>query len=51
MKVKVPLMMLVLVALLGYVLGTERGRSQREVLFVKLGRRGADAPDTEGVVG
>jgi len=50
MKVKVPLMMLVLVALLGYVLGTERGRSQRDVLLVKLGRREADTPD-EPVVG
>jgi len=44
MKVKVPLMLLVLVALLGYVLGTEKGRSQRDVLLVKIGRKDADTP-------
>lgn len=40
MKVKIPLVVLLfLAAAIGYLLGTERGRAQREVILVKLGRK------------
>ena len=46
MKVKFPLGVLLLLAItLGYVLGTENGRAQRDVILVKLGRKEADAPE------
>lgn len=39
MKVKVPLLLLlVLAAAAGYMLGTESGRAQRDVILVKLGK-------------
>ncbi len=45
MKVKIPLvLLLVLAAAVGYMLGTENGRAQRDVILVKLGRK-----DAEGV--
>ena len=45
MKVKLPLAVLLLLAIaLGYVLGTESGRAQRNVILVKLGRKQADEP-------
>lgn len=46
MKVKIPLVLLLLIATaLGYALGTENGRAQRDVILVKLGRK--DAPEDE----
>ena len=43
MKVKVPLAALLLLALaLGYVLGTEDGRTRRDMILVKLGHKDAD---------
>lgn len=43
MKVKVPLFALLLLAIaVGYMLGTENGRAQRDVLLVKMGRKPAD---------
>lgn len=54
MKVKVPLLLLlVLAAAVGYTLGTESGRAQRDVILVKLGKgpkeeaAGDDEPATE----
>ena len=48
MKVKVPLALLLLVAgAVGYLLGTESGRSQRDVILVKMGRKQADSGDAE----
>jgi hypothetical protein len=46
MNVKVPLGVLLLLAItLGYVLGTENGRAQRDVILVKLGRKKDDEPE------
>ncbi len=43
MRVKIPLaLLLLLAAAIGYLLGTERGRSQRDVILVKLGRKAGD---------
>ena len=40
MKVKIPLALVLLLALsLGYLLGTEAGRAQRNLILVKVGRR------------
>ena len=40
MKVKIPLALVLLLAIsLGYLLGTEAGRSQRNLILVKVGRR------------
>ena len=49
MKVKIPLALLLLIATaLGYALGTENGRAQRDVILVKLGRKDAiDSSDGE----
>jgi hypothetical protein len=45
MKVKIPLVLLLLIATaLGYALGTESGRTQRDVILVKLGRKDAVDP-------
>jgi len=45
MKVKIPLVLLLLIATaLGYALGTENGRAQRDVILVKLGRKDAIDP-------
>lgn len=38
MKVTIPIGVLILAVLLGYLLGTESGRSQRDVILVKMGR-------------
>lgn len=44
MKVSVPIAALLLVAAVGYIIGTENGRAQRDDLLVRLGRgTGADA--------
>ena len=44
MKVKVPLLLLLMLATLaGYLLGTEAGKAQRDVLLEKLGRTRAEA--------
>lgn len=42
MKTTVPLFLLVVAAIAGYLLGTEAGRAQRDVLLVKLGRASAE---------
>jgi hypothetical protein len=48
MKVKFPLAVILLLALtLGYVLGTENGRAQRDMILVKMGRKDADEPVAE----
>ena len=54
MKTKIPLALVILVAIaVGYLMGTESGRQQRDVILVKLGRgptddsSGADAPVAE----
>jgi hypothetical protein len=50
MNVKIPLLvLLVLAAAVGYLLGTERGRAQRDVVLVKLGRKSGEdeAPGEE----
>lgn len=45
---KIPLGVLLLLAItLGYALGTENGRAQRDVILVKMGRKKADEPETE----
>ena len=45
---KVPLGVLLLLAItLGYALGTEKGRAQRDVILVKLGRNKAAEPEPE----
>jgi hypothetical protein len=42
MKVKIPLALMLLIAtVLGYALGTENGRAQRDAVLVKLGRKDA----------
>ncbi|MGA9279391.1 hypothetical protein [Ilumatobacter sp.] len=48
MKVTVPLAALLLIAALGYILGTEHGRAQREVVMVRLGQRQVDDPARAG---
>ncbi len=42
MKTTVPLFLLVVAAIAGYLLGTEAGRAQRDALLVKLGRASAE---------
>ena len=40
MKVKIPLALVLLLAIsLGYLLGTEAGRAQRNMILVKVGRK------------
>jgi hypothetical protein len=49
MKVTVPLAALLLAAAIGYILGTESGRAQRDDLLVRLGLgRGAAADPGAG---
>lgn len=44
MKVRVPLLLLLTLATIaGYLLGTEAGKAQRDVLLEKLGRTRAEA--------
>ena len=50
MKVKIPLVLLLaIVSALGYALGTENGRAQRDAMLIKMGRKdamdSADATD------
>lgn len=46
MKVKVPLMIvIVLAATVGYLLGTEAGRQRKELVLVRLGRSGGQDAD------
>jgi len=42
MKATVPVFLLVVAAIAGYLLGTEAGRAQRDLLLVKLGRASAE---------
>ena len=49
MKVTIPLGVLILAVLLGYLLGTESGRAQRDVILVKMGRGGFDQGDDAAV--
>lgn len=51
MKVTVPLFLLVLATIAGYMLGTEAGRAQRDVLLVKLGRARAETEVALDVAG
>ena len=58
MKIKVPLVLLLLIAgAIGFLLGTDAGRAQRDVILVKLGKKeegdsltdaAADAADAVG---
>ena len=51
MKVKFPLAVILLLALtLVYVLGTENGRAQRDMILVKMGRKDADEPVVDDAV-
>jgi len=44
-SVKIPVVIVLLLGLVaGYVLGTEHGRAQRDIVLVKLGRTQADEP-------
>jgi hypothetical protein len=45
LKVTVPLAALLLAAAIGYILGTESGRAQRDDLLVRLGLGRGDAAD------
>lgn len=46
MKVRVPIAVLLLLAgTIGYLLGTESGRAQRDVILVRMGRKPADGAD------
>ena len=43
MKVKIPLALVLLLAIsLGYLLGTEAGRAQRNMILVKVGRKSSE---------
>ena len=45
MKVKIPLVLLLLIATaVGYALGTENGRAQRDAMLTKMGRKDAIDP-------
>ncbi len=46
MKMTAVLLVLAIGAAIGYLLGTESGREQKEIILVKLGRGGGD--DAEG---
>lgn len=47
MKVKIPLFVVIVLAMaVGYLMGTENGRLQRDVILVKLGR--GPEPDGDG---
>ena len=46
MKVTIPIGLVLIIAALAYVLGTESGRAQREVIMVKFGRVGSGDDDT-----
>ncbi len=43
MKMTAVLLVLAIGAALGYLLGTESGRQQKDIILVKLGRGGDDA--------
>ena len=45
MKVKISLVLLVLIAAVAYVLGTEHGRRQRDLVLVKIKGGADDAPE------
>jgi hypothetical protein len=50
MNVKVPLIVLLLLAAaVGYLLGTEKGRGQRDTVIAKVRRRGSDHDVTDVV--
>ena len=49
MKIKVPLLLVVVALVVGYLLGTESGRAQRDALLVKLGRKEAEADVAFGI--
>ncbi len=51
MKVTIPIGLLLLVAMIAYVLGTESGRAQRDVVLVKLGRKDAAAGSPDPLTG
>lgn len=46
MKVKIPLLLLLAIAgAVGFLLGTDAGRAQRDVILVKLGKKDEDLAD------
>ena len=50
MKLKIPLSVLVLALVVVYLLGTDRGRGQRDAILTKIGRGPATAPEGEATV-
>ena len=50
MKVKVPLLLVLALAMvIGYMLGTEAGRKQRDIILAKMGRGPeSDGPEFDG---
>jgi len=46
MKIRLGVLLLLAITL-GYALGTENGRAQRDVILVKLGRKQADKPESD----
>lgn len=52
MKMTVLFLLLAVAAAMGYLLGTEAGREQKEIILVKMGRKdgGIDAVVEEAVV-
>ena len=48
MKVTIPLMLLLLLAAaIGYLIGTENGRAQRDLILVKLGYKESETAEAE----
>ena len=48
MKVTIPLaLLLLLAAAIGYLLGTENGRAQRDLVLVKLGCKDSETAESE----
>ncbi len=46
-KLSLTFLLLLLAGALGYILGTEQGRAQRDVILVKLGRKQAAEAKSE----
>ena len=47
MKLRIPLSLLLLALVVAYLLGTDRGRSQRDLILAKIGRGPTPAPADE----
>ncbi|HUW03237.1 MAG TPA: hypothetical protein VMW08_12855 [Acidimicrobiales bacterium] len=50
MKLKIPLSVLLLALIVAYLLGTDSGRGQRDMILAKIGRGPAPAPEGEATV-